>query len=94
MNKIGAFCSPIDLTLREKMFSTSELGNKISLTHGYDMIRFGLLCGFLVGLIYLAFVGCLNEEFSILIYRYFSKIFDCMVRFIENSFIHIISVKP
>lgn len=30
----------------------------MSLTHGYDIVKFSLLIGFLVGLLYLAVVGC------------------------------------
>lgn len=58
INSIGAFCSPTDPNLRTKLFSQSELGTKLSLTYGYDVIRFSILTGTLVGLLYLALVGC------------------------------------
>ena len=66
INKIGAFCSPTDESARLKLFSQSELGNKLSLTHGYDVIRFSLLMGFLAGLLYLAVVGCFPKWATLL----------------------------
>lgn len=44
--------------MRTRMFSQAELGTKLSLTYGYDVIRFSMLMGFLVGLLFLALVGC------------------------------------
>jgi len=36
----------------------------LSLTHGYDVVRFSLLAGFLVGLLYLALVGCFPKHLT------------------------------
>ena len=36
------------------------------LTHGYDIIKFSLLTGFLVGLLYLAVVGCFPKWATLL----------------------------
>lgn len=58
INSIGAFCSPADPNVRTKLFSQSELGTKLSLTYGYDVIKFSILMGMLVGLLYLAVIGC------------------------------------
>ena len=66
INKIGAFCSPTDQSARLELFSQSEMGNKMSLTHGYDIIRFSLLTGFLVGLLYLAIMGCFPKWATLL----------------------------
>ncbi len=66
INKIGAFCSPTDSALRTRLFSQAELGNKLSLTHGYDIIRFSLLTGFLVGLLYLTLVGCFAKYMTLI----------------------------
>lgn len=38
----------------------------MSLTHGYDIIRFSLLMGFLVGLLFLAVVGCFPKWATLL----------------------------
>lgn len=68
INKIGAFCAPQDPSLRNKLFSQPELGNKLSLTYGYDIVRFALLLGFLIGLIYLALVGCFAAHMTLAIF--------------------------
>lgn len=47
--------------MRQKLFSHPQLGTKLSLTHGYDGIKFSLLFGSLIGLIYMALVGCLPK---------------------------------
>jgi hypothetical protein len=50
--------------MNKELFSHPQLGNKLSLTHGYDMIRFALLAGGLIGLIYMALVGCLPKPMT------------------------------
>ena len=36
------------------------------MTHGYDIVRFSLLTGLLIGLLYLALVGCFPKWMTIL----------------------------
>lgn len=41
------------------------MGNKLSLTYGYDIIKFSLLIGFLVGLLFLAVFGCFPKHMTL-----------------------------
>lgn len=88
INKIGAFCSPTDETLRTRLFSQAELGNKLSLTNGYDIIRFSLLTGFLVGLLYLAVLGCFPKWTTLLSFG-----FAFLVLLIAGIYVYLSPVK-
>jgi len=61
VNRIGAFCAPTDETASQKLFSQEQLGTKLTLVYGYDVVLFTLLIAFLIGILYLVLVSCLPK---------------------------------
>jgi len=46
---------------RIKLFSQQQLGTKLTLVYGYDVVLFTLLIAFLIGILYLVLVSCLPK---------------------------------
>lgn len=68
VNRLGAFCNPVDEKLAENLWSQPQLSVKNSILNSLDLIMLSLLFGFCLGVIYMVLVACCPKIISKLVF--------------------------